>query len=202
MTIIHKGKYILALVILYLFIIALPASAAIAPNIPIITSPITGQTLSNNTPTITWTFSSPLSGATQGYYQVAYSNNYGTTWVYGAIVNSSVTSANIPALTSGTWEFAVITWDQYDTIAPSWGYSSNVIINGPAPSYGLYNVQNQTTTSYDIYIYNVSSATSTINRIQFPTWTTYNGQDDLASNWYINPIVSGTNLGEAPGNFT
>jgi hypothetical protein len=34
-----------------------------------------------------------------------------------------------------------------------------------------------------------------MNRIQFPTWTDLNGQDDLQPSWPTNAVASGTNLG-------
>ena len=34
-----------------------------------------------------------------------------------------------------------------------------------------------------------------VNRVQFPTWTDKNGQDDLLSNWEVNPKASGTRNG-------
>ena len=36
---------------------------------------------------------------------------------------------------------------------------------------------------------------SGVNRVQFPTWTEKNGQDDLLSNWEVNPKASGTRNG-------
>ena len=35
-----------------------------------------------------------------------------------------------------------------------------------------------------------------VNRVQFPTWTDYAGQDDLFSNWETNPAASGTKNGD------
>lgn len=34
-----------------------------------------------------------------------------------------------------------------------------------------------------------------VDRVMFPTWTSYNGQDDLAQNWQTNPAVRGTQNG-------
>ena len=34
-----------------------------------------------------------------------------------------------------------------------------------------------------------------VNRVQFPTWTTYNDQDDIVEDWYSNPVSSGTRDG-------
>lgn len=42
----------------------------------------------------------------------------------------------------------------------------------------------------------VKDASSGISRVQFPTWTSYEGQDDLAANWSDNPSCRGTQNGE------
>ncbi len=50
------------------------------------------------------------------------------------------------------------------------------------------------TDGYDVYIYGVGDALSGINRVQFATWTTYGGQDDIQNSWQTSKIASGTNL--------
>lgn len=37
---------------------------------------------------------------------------------------------------------------------------------------------------------------SYVDRVQFPTWTTYNGQDDIAAGWEINSAVRGVQNGD------
>ena len=44
---------------------------------------------------------------------------------------------------------------------------------------------------YYTYVYATDNVG--INRVQFPTWTDYNGQDDIQSNWGTNSAASGTN---------
>lgn len=54
----------------------------------------------------------------------------------------------------------------------------------------------------DISVSNISTSGYTVtcrvtddvavSRVQFPTWTSFNGQDDLASEWTTNPACSGT----------
>ena len=51
------------------------------------------------------------------------------------------------------------------------------------------------TDGYDVYIYDVGDTLSGINRVQFATWTTLNGMDDIQDFWQTNKVVSGTNLG-------
>ena len=43
---------------------------------------------------------------------------------------------------------------------------------------------------YNVYVYATDNVG--INRVQFPTWTTYNGQDDIQSSWGDNSAASGT----------
>ena len=61
-------------------------------------------------------------------------------------------------------------------------------------TYDSYEIKNVTNTGYDIYVYGVRTPKG-INRVQFPTWTTYGGQDDIQSSWSTNSKASGTNLG-------
>jgi hypothetical protein len=68
-------------------------------------------------------------------------------------------------------------------------------IDNTASTYTSYNITNVTSTGYDVYVYGVSDNLSGINRVQFPTWTDYNFQDDIQSNWSTNPVASGENLG-------
>jgi hypothetical protein len=56
------------------------------------------------------------------------------------------------------------------------------------PSNTGYEVKNITDSGYDVYVYGVSDSRSGVNRVMFPTWTDYNGQDDII--W-----GTGTNLG-------
>ena len=62
------------------------------------------------------------------------------------------------------------------------------------PTYTSYNITNVTNSGYDIYVYGVSDL-SGVNRVQFPTWTSYNGQDDLDYSWSTSSGVAGTNQG-------
>ncbi len=47
------------------------------------------------------------------------------------------------------------------------------------PNYTSYEIKNISSTGYDVYVYGVSDSASGLNRVQFPTWTDNNGQDDL-----------------------
>ena len=46
-----------------------------------------------------------------------------------------------------------------------------------------------------MYIYGVTDNYSGVNRVQFPTWTDYNGQDDIDYGWPTSSGVTGQNLG-------
>ena len=56
-------------------------------------------------------------------------------------------------------------------------------------------VQNETTDYFDVVATNVTDAGSGIDRVQFPTWTTLNGQDDIQSSWTTNSVASGVGAG-------
>ena len=61
-------------------------------------------------------------------------------------------------------------------------------IDKTAPTFTSAEVKNVSASGYDVYIYGVADVGSGVNRVQFPTWTTNNGQDDII--W-----GSGTNQG-------
>ena len=61
-----------------------------------------------------------------------------------------------------------------------------------APTASRTEVKNLTATGYDVYIYNVADSGSGVNRVQFPTWTESNGQDDIISDWVTNSKSTGT----------
>ncbi|MCX8074749.1 MAG: GBS Bsp-like repeat-containing protein [Clostridia bacterium] len=84
--------------------------------------------------------------------------------------------------------------DNAGNIGPN---SSMVSVNRDttAPTYTSYIINNVTEDGYDVYVYGIADSASGINRVQFPTWTNNNGQDDIQSNWSTNPIASGQNLG-------
>ena len=65
-------------------------------------------------------------------------------------------------------------------------------IDKTAPTYTSAEIKNVTTSGYDVYVYGVKDTLSGVNRVQFPTWTKYNGQDDLQQNWDTNTAVKGT----------
>lgn len=64
-------------------------------------------------------------------------------------------------------------------------------IDKEAPKADTVQIRNLTTKGYDIYVLGANDAGSGINRIQFPTWTTANGQDDIQQNWETNTSASG-----------
>ena len=67
-----------------------------------------------------------------------------------------------------------------------------VKIDKTAPTHTRAEVKNITTTGYDVYVYGVTDGTgSGVNRVQFPTWTTANNQDDIQSNWETNSSATG-----------
>ena len=67
-------------------------------------------------------------------------------------------------------------------------------IDKTAPTFVSGEVKNLTTTGYDVYVYGITDTQSGVNRVQFPTWTNANGQDDIQSNWWepSNTVAKGT----------
>lgn len=65
--------------------------------------------------------------------------------------------------------------------------------NGPTISDVV--VSNVTSRGYTVSCTVTSSSEMSVSRVQFPTWTRKNEQDDLAPNWGTNPEVQGTKVG-------
>ena len=61
-----------------------------------------------------------------------------------------------------------------------------------APTATGIEVKNLTTSGFDVYVYGIADQGSGINRVQFPTWTENNGQDDIQTNWATSSAASGT----------
>lgn len=90
-----------------------------------------------------------------------------------------------------------------DVYAVNVGSGSNVCLGSkfvniqPTDSEGpvISNVQvsNVTNTGYDVSC--TVTDPSGVDRVQFPTWTTLNGQDDLLSDWSVNSAARGTQNG-------
>ena len=64
-------------------------------------------------------------------------------------------------------------------------------IDKTAPTYSYVEIKNVNIRGYDVYVYGVTDAGSGVNRIQFPTWTDTNGQDDIQQNWEVNQKATG-----------
>lgn len=64
-----------------------------------------------------------------------------------------------------------------------------------APVNTTSEVKNITSTGYDVYVYGVTDSLSGVNRVQFPTWTEANGQNDIQPNWETNSTATGVNQG-------
>ncbi len=74
--------------------------------------------------------------------------------------------------------------------------SATVNISGDSakPVVSNVTVSNVTSSGYTVSC-TVTDTGSGVNRVQFPTWTDKNGQDDLVPNWTTNAAVTGTKSG-------
>ncbi len=154
-----------------------------APSVPTINfNGYTPNTWTNGNVNVTLTSTDGASGILKYQYSV----DNGTTW-YDI---------------SGSW---IINWNYWgSTIFRSVDKVGNVSSNTAAyviardaapPTYTSYSITNITSTGYDIYVYGVSDSVSGVSKVQFPTWTDYNGQDDLQATWQTNPQATGQNQG-------
>jgi len=78
----------------------------------------------------------------------------------------------------------------------------NILRDATAPTYSSFSVTNVTADTYDVNVFGVTDAGSGVNRLQFPTWTAFNGQDDIVWDWSTNSIVTGQNLGGGTWKYT
>ena len=69
----------------------------------------------------------------------------------------------------------------------------NITNDTTAPAISNVSVSNITPNGYTVTCTVTDS--NGVDRVQFPTWTVYNGQDDLFANWSSNPAASGTKNG-------
>lgn len=107
-----------------------------------------------------------------------------------------------------TWSYRVNTSDHnneeghYNTHIYAWdaaGNSSCAHVNGiyidrTAPVISEVEIVDMDATGYTV-ICKVEDAGGEVTKVQFPTWTVENGQDDLTENWINNPSCTGTRNG-------
>ncbi len=162
----------------------------VAPTAPNITNSSNGNWSSS----ITLSWYSTDVGSGIYIYQYAYSAD-STTWTtFSAAEQTGITRTNDRRDT-----LYIRTIDKAGNISIPSG--TVMRIDNTAPTNTSYEVKNVSTTGYDIYIYGVSDTISGVDRLQFPTWTSYNGQDDLASSWPTNPQLTGENQGNGTWHF-
>ena len=65
-------------------------------------------------------------------------------------------------------------------------------IDKTAPTATNIEIKNVTPAGYDVYVYGVKDNGSGVNRVQFPTWTEANGQDDIQGSWQTSTAAKGT----------
>jgi len=76
--------------------------------------------------------------------------------------------------------------------AGPWSDMFSVIRDTTPPTATSCEIKNITASGYDVYVYGVTDNVSGVNRVQFPTWTSSNGQDDIQSDWGNNTSARGT----------
>ena len=124
------------------------------------------------------------SGSGIAKYQIKYSGN-----------NNTWTDVSVP----DTWSAERNETAYYRAVDKAGNVSSatstTIKIDKSAPTFSSAEIKNVTSSGYDVYIYGVSDSKSGINRVQFPTWTEYNGEDEIQSNWTASSTAKGTQNG-------
>ena len=123
-------------------------------------------------------------------------------WLEGTINgNTASVRVNIASLKSGAREGHYMT-HIYAYDAAGNGRSSSInngqplfIDRTPPEVSGAY-IKRDGKDGYWIWCKVTDNLEDNIDRVQFPSWTLKNGQDDLAKEWWINPIVKGAEDGD------
>lgn len=117
-------------------------------------------------------------------------------WVEGGISgNTASARINVSALKSGDRQGDYITHIYaYDAAGNSSSFGlAPVFIDRTGPVISNVSVQEVDNTGYTVSC--TVTDNNEVDRVQFPTWTDANGQDDLAKEWGSNPAVQGTREG-------
>lgn len=149
-----------------------------------ITSYSDGQTLSDNMPTFTWTFSD-ADGQAQASYRIQGSNDKWATVGYDTgVISGDATSLQTPALSGGTWSFKITVYDGIEW--SNTALRNNLIIHSPdtqAPTVpSKMVVTSKTPNSISL------SWIASIDNIAVTSYKIYNGStllDSITSNSYI-----------------
>jgi hypothetical protein len=163
-----------------------------APNAPVgLTNGRGTWAWFNSNPTYSWTFSDP-DGGPQGYWQLQRSSDNWATVDYDVgTVAGTANSHTIGWSNQGAQYVRVRTADPSGVWGP-WSYDGyNVDTVGPtgnsSASTRYLNVAVGGT--FRVQITGVADALSGIYQIQFPVWTSSNGQDDIR--WYVGVNAGG-----------
>lgn len=113
--------------------------------------------------------------------------------VYGAGNNHGF-NITIPTTFSGTHEVYIYALDVNGVYNPLIGkYTINITADTTPPVISDAKITDIDETGYTVTC-TVTDNTE-VDRVQFPTWTAANSQDDIVTDWMTNPIASGTKNG-------
>ncbi len=166
-----------------------------APSAPTITAKkadgtaYESGTWTNQNVIITASSTDNISGVSKieySYDKTTWKTDWGTT----------MTTSGLTSTINGTWASnynTTIYVKATDKLGNESTISSIVLKQDKlGPTYTSVEIKNVSTTGYDVYVYGVKDVGSGVNRVQFPTWTDANGQDDIQSNWQSNTSAKGT----------
>ena len=143
----------------------------------------------NNYGTVSSSSYKVISGAT---YSTS-SNQLTVTGNNATLTTVTATPSTVSGYTSSfsSWSPASGTITSNTTVTANFAVTDNV-----KPTYSQITVSNISPTGYNVTVTGVSdNGGSGIDRVQFPTWTDLNGQDDIQSNWSTNTAAKGTDGG-------
>lgn len=198
----------------------------VAPNAPTLTGP--AANVNTRTPTVTWTYSDP-DGNPQGSYRIEIVNSSYTAVIWGSgWLTGTATSYTIPAgviTADGTYYARVQVQDSNGAVNQANGtgggdasFGNKIFVSDiTTPSISsvtpdqAYNVAVNGTVR--MWAFGVTDGTSGVLRVEFPTWSDVNSQDDLVwhlgtkngatNDWYCDiPIGSPAARGSVEGHYT
>lgn len=118
-------------------------------------------------------------------------------WISGSVSGNTATARiSLSALKSGAIQGNYLTdiyvWDAAGNCSS--GRCPIVYVDRTAPTLSDVRIVEQDSKGYILEC--KASDDREVDRVQFPTWTEANGQDDLAADWVHNSSITGTKVGD------
>lgn len=116
----------------------------------------------------------------------------GCVWYDGTYIGNGIWEFNFPnAVTEGYYTTHIYAWDAAGNYAVAG--MEDIYVDKTKPSISDVRVTDVTADGYKVSC--IVKDNYAIDRVQFPTWTSNNGQDDVLSDWGTSAAAKGTDCG-------